>query len=239
MPSYQPKVPEGQHLGTSRKDGETIGHLFDDETGKLVGHATWVEVDDDGDDGYVPYEPEPDRPLTKEEIEAAAELAALIVGALIAATTWAAPRVARWWETKVRPGLRRLTKRRSVHDGADLQMAVEPKVFVVSADGVELEVAQSRVTMSAREWQARMEALLAAEAFSDEQRRILSQAQIVEDGRALGTGRLTPQEVAERIAKALAASPVAQTPEGLSMMMDAVERAQRPEDEPPALAATR
>jgi hypothetical protein len=45
---FDAEIPKGQHLGVSRDtDGAYRGHLFDDETGQLVGHVELIEVDED------------------------------------------------------------------------------------------------------------------------------------------------------------------------------------------------
>jgi hypothetical protein len=83
---YRPRVPEGQHLGKSREqvDG-VVGHLFSDGENKLEGHAVWekVEVPDHDDEHDYSTSYEPSRPLTKEEEELAAKMAALLVLAVI------------------------------------------------------------------------------------------------------------------------------------------------------------
>lgn len=43
---FEVDVPDGQHLGKVRDSGGTRGLLFDDKTGKLVGHAELREVRD-------------------------------------------------------------------------------------------------------------------------------------------------------------------------------------------------
>jgi hypothetical protein len=221
MPSYEPVVPQGQHLGTSHEvDGAVVGHLFDDETNKLQGHAAWREVDEpeydyssrDDDHDY-----EPPRQLTQEEIEQIAELAALIIVGIVKAVVVASPHVKRWWEERVIPTAKSVWKRISKPRGAKREAeptsraSVSRPTFVASPTGVEIAVAESKITMSSAEWQARFRAMLAAGAFQEKQRKILSSARIEDDSNVLESRetaeQLTPQQFADRIKLMLEANP--------------------------------
>ena len=65
---YEPIIPKGHHLGTSHEvDGAVKGHIFEDGTNALKGHADWIWVDDPEPSYSYSYTPEPPRQLTEEE----------------------------------------------------------------------------------------------------------------------------------------------------------------------------
>jgi hypothetical protein len=241
--SHRPVVPEGHHLGISHSiDGAVTGHIFEDGSNKLVGHASWVEVDD-GDVGYR-YEADPQpRRLTKEEIEFAELMAAIIVAGLIKAAEYAAPKVSRWWTEKAAPAMKATWARLSTRSAGDMAVgseatpSIEPAVFVASATGIEVAVAESAITMSREEWQQRFRAMLLSEAFSDEQRRILASARIEGDDQAVAAQstavELTAQQFTDLLASRLQANPYLLTERAATelMMLTAEVR--------PALAAVR
>ena len=223
---YQPIVPEGQHLGTSHKvDGAVTGHLFQDGTNELKGHAAWRWVDEPEQDYSPSYEyepsreptPEEPRKLTPEERELAEKIAEIIVAGAVRAVVAATPHVKRWWNEKAVPPVKSAWKRVSAQRKANNQAAaatsssVRPATFVASATSVELAVAEPKISMRTAEWEQRFRAMLAAGAFKEEQLRILSSARI-EDGDALletqsTMEQLTPQQFADRIKLMLEANP--------------------------------
>jgi hypothetical protein len=214
MPSYEPVVPKGQHLGTSHEvDGAVTGHLFDDETNKLQGHAAWREVDEPEDDYPIPKDEEPPRPLTQEEIERIAELAALIIFGIVKAVAVASPHIKRWWDEQVLPTAKSAWNRIAKPRSSNRQVAPDSRRagFIASPGGVEIAVAESKITMSSTEWQQRFRAMLAAGAFQENQRQILSSARIEDEGNVLdareSAEQLTPQQFADRIKMMLEANP--------------------------------
>lgn len=202
---YEPIVPDGCHLGTSHgPDGGVNGLLFENGTNRLIGHASWHWVDEDDADTASASE---QRPLTQGEQELAAAVAAVLVVALIAAM----PVVKRWWGRTAFPAMqatwRRLARRvRALRKQRRAQGQQSPS-DAIAADAV-AEVADSTITMSAAEWASRHAAMLAAGAFSDEQRRVLSMARIVEPDVARDQ-QLTASQFAERIQLKLQANPAA------------------------------
>lgn len=67
---FEPIVPEGHHLGASRTvDGAVTGHIFEDGTNELKGHAAWEWVDEPDEDRASSYESSSTRSLTPEEEE--------------------------------------------------------------------------------------------------------------------------------------------------------------------------
>jgi hypothetical protein len=216
---YEPIVPDGQHLGTSHDvDGAVTGHLFSDGDNKLQGHAAWREVEDPEDDSSSSYGYEPPRQLTQEEIDRAAELAALMILGIIKGVQWASPRVKRWWGTRAAPKLTSAWQKfrgrnKRAAETVDIgHVIASPATFVASSAGVEIAEAQSKIRMGSAEWERRFRAMLAAGAFRDEQRRILANAEIEDDERLLEAGssqkqELTPQQFAVRVQAMLEANP--------------------------------
>ncbi|MHA7287702.1 hypothetical protein ACX80I_15630 [Arthrobacter sp. MDT3-44] len=208
---YQPVVPEGQHLGTSHEvDGAVTGHLFDDVTNKLTGHAAWQWVDEPEDDYMPSYRPEPPpRELTPEERELIAQIIALVLIHTSRAAAAATPYVKRWWNEKALPPTKAAWKRVTAPRKADKPAPITSsssssrRVFVVSSNGVETAVPKTKISMKSTEWKQRFRAMLAAGAFRDEQLRILSNAWVDDDNGPLDEGattdELTPQQFADRV----------------------------------------
>jgi hypothetical protein len=198
-------------------DGAVTGHLFDDETNKLQGHAAWREVDEPEYDYSFHDDYEAPRQLTQEEMEQIAELATLIILGIMKAVEVASPHVKRWWNERVVPtaksGWNRIPKPRSAK--SEIASSSNPSesrpTFVTSTTGVEIAVAESKITMSSAEWEQRFRAMLAAGAFQENQRQILSNAQIEDDTDIWvsqeTTDQLTPQQFADRIKLMLEANP--------------------------------
>lgn len=218
MPTYEPVVPKGQHLGTSHEvDGAVTGHLFDDDTNKLQGHAAWREVDEPEYNYSSHNDYEPPRQLTQEEIDQAAELAALIILGIVKAVVVASPHVKRWWDQRVVLTVKSAWKRIPKPRNAKSQItpasnaSVSRPTFVASPTGVEIAVAESKITMSGSEWERRFRAMLSGGAFQENQRQILSNAQIEDDSNVMesqeSTEQLTPQQFADRIKLTLEANP--------------------------------
>lgn len=223
---YEPIVPEGQHLGTSRKvDGAVTGHLFEDGTNGLKGHAAWRWIDEPEPDYGPSYEYEPwreppsekPRELTPEERELANQIIAMIVVGTVRAAVAATPHVKRWWNEKAVPPVKsawkRVTAPRKANNkaAAATSSSVSRATFVASTTAVEVAVAESKISMGSAEWKQRFRAMLAAGAFKDEQLRILSSARIEDDDALLETQgtmeQLTPQQFADRIKLMLESNP--------------------------------
>lgn len=208
---YEPVVPGGLHLGTSRtRDGAVVGHLFDDNN-ELKGHATWEWVDEPETEYNPTSEVEPPRPLTQEELEAIAALASLVVIGILKTVEVTAPLVKRWWGETASPAVKSawnsLAKQRRRLAKPKTPKVVEQVVFVASAAGIEIEIEKiaPKVSMSRAEWGARFRAMLAAGEFKERQKQILANARIEEaDDEA---AELTPQQFAESIRAMLAANP--------------------------------
>lgn len=216
--SYEPIIPDGQHLGTSHEvDGAVTGHLFEDGSNKLRGHAAWRWVDPVTEECSSSYRGEPSRELTEEERELAAQLVGLLLIVTIRAVGAATPHVKRWWNERAVPAAAsawsRVTALRRANSGTVVAASsiVERAASTGSAVGAEVASVESQIAMSSAEWMERFFAMLVAGAFKEEQQRILSNARI-EDGEAASEARnmieqLTPRQLADRIRLMLEVDP--------------------------------
>jgi len=213
---YEPIVPEGQHLGTSRHvDGAATGHLFEDGTNRLIGHAAWRWVDEPAGGPGASYETSQPRELTPEEIELAAQLAGLILAAILRGAVIAAPHVRRWWVSAALPWGKKAWTRVS---GAARRLRgqqppagfVEEAMFVASSVGVVCARADE-IRMTSAEWERRFRSMLTAGAFAQEQMRVLSIARVDDRQTALeepsDSEVLTATQFVERVKLMLEANP--------------------------------
>ena len=212
----------------TKKEGGLHQNLFDSE-GNLKGSARFIPDEGQDDPELEPvfaYEPvyvydeayerrrEREREREREEY---AELVAKVVVLLFAVAT---PHAKRLWHEKARPAIeaRRARKaERKARKAARKALKAPAKYPIVLEavavdSGQELAVAEEvyRTDMSSAEAQARYLAALAARAFSDEQIKLVSNANIV-DGEALGElqrtlAELPPQQV-KGIIEAVEANP--------------------------------
>lgn len=97
------EVPDGTRLGFAQdSDGGMRGLLFDEETGKLVGHANLFEYDDYGDSND---DPPPER---DQDVDVIVEvISQVLTNLLIYSAERAAPHVQNWWNDRARPPSRR------------------------------------------------------------------------------------------------------------------------------------
>jgi hypothetical protein len=215
---YEPIVPDGQHLGSSHNvDGAVTGHLFEDGTNELKGHAAWQWVEEPEMDYSPSYQYEAARELTPEERELAEKLAALILVCILKGVEAAAPHVRRWWSEKAAPTMRSTWERITASGRSSGNVAVAPspaveETSVVILDaGAELVVAESSIKMSRAEWMHRFHAVVAASAFQEEQRRILVNAHVEDADEpvrgAEDLSELAPQQFAARVQWMLEANP--------------------------------
>jgi len=215
---YEPIVPEGQRLGTSRKvDGAVTGQLFEGGKSGISGNADWQWVDEPQPVYISSCEHERSHELTAEELEQAVQLAALILEGIVRAVGVAAPHLKRWWNAKSVPAMMSAWKRATRPRAANWRVAASTSssanraTIVASTAGVEVAVKDFEISMTSAEWVSRFRAMLAAGVFEEEQRRILSHARI-DDGYAVPVGHgtlepLTPQQFAHHIVLILAANP--------------------------------
>ena len=214
---YEPIIPNGQHLGTSHDiAGAATGHLFEDGTNKLVGHAAWRWVDEPEPDYEPSYRPEAPRQLTPEEIELAVKLAGMIVAGIIRGAVVATPHIKRWWSSTAVPigksAWQAVTFRRKKRQlPGTTSSFVEEAMFVASSRGVEVAPANGEIRMSSAEWESRFRSMLYAGAFAQEQMRVLSIARVDEHQVALEapsvTETLTSEQFIERVRIMIEANP--------------------------------
>jgi hypothetical protein len=99
--------------------------------------------------------------------------------------------------------------------------------FVASPTGVELAVAKLKIKMSSAEWQQRFQAMLAAGAFQDEQRRILANARVDDDAISIEATTaekdLTTQEISGRVQAMLEANPALLTQDTLAELTRVIQ----------------
>ena len=253
--SFQPVIPEGAHLGNSQDNPDAYsGLLFDDESGKLIGHASWVWTDDDDDDdfsyaggsGYSPYGPgsaagqDSDvRPLTEEEMEIALQFVTLVAVAVAEASIRLAPHVKRFWISTVKPTAIRVwiklksiaRPRPAIEVDDEFEALVDDPLEDSSSSPrtTEIIVFEEPFTISESEWQIRYDAMIAAARFSEEQRRILASAKIVsdkpKDTLLRGQKSLTPREFAQRVLPTIVANPDLLKPETLQLLAASTDSA--------------
>ncbi len=199
-----------------KKEGGLHQNLFDNE-GNLKGSARFIP--DGGSEPEPPivtetvYIPVEQRRRTKEEEEleqAIADLVSHLIGRGIAK---AKPLVDQWWRETARPAIdaqrEKMLERRSRRRAQKNLAIVEGTVVEPSQDLAEAsEVA--RPNMSSAEAQARYLAALAARAYSDEQMRLVTSANIV-DGEGLAELKRSlaelPSDQVKSLLEAMATNP--------------------------------
>ncbi|RFA10733.1 hypothetical protein B7R54_17115 [Subtercola boreus] len=190
--TYRVRVPKGAYLAESKDTaGNKRALLFDIETGKLLGPPELFQDARAGDhDEYVyEYLSQPEQePMTAEERE---QMIADVLALLVALTKLAVfihekamPRVRRWWVETVRPALQRRQLRKLARSAelpvpseaqaatsylADLSKKAPEEFSRVIDEAFD----QYRASMSPEEASQRRLAVIAAEAFIDEQKQIL------------------------------------------------------------------
>lgn len=166
MGRWEPEIPEGYRLGKARDGSDAfVGHLFD-SAGRLVGHARWRWVEDQGSS----REPRPGGPgsgasasggshhMADEAAEEWAELLALAGVALVDMTIkHVAPRVVRWAKSTAVPRLRqmwsRLTRQERIEAVRHLQRAAagSPTFFRRQVDALIKEMKKHPENARARD----------------------------------------------------------------------------------------
>lgn len=196
-----------------KREGGLHQNLFDSE-GNLKGSARFIPDERQDDSDLEPFFVERTVYLHDKEYEREREdFAELVANVVVLLVAVAAPHARRLWHERARPAIKarraRTAERRALKEAAKQPSVLEAKVV---DSGQELAVAEEvyRTDMSSAEAQARYLAALAARAFSDEQMKLVSNANIV-DGEALGElqrtlAELPPQQV-RAIIEAVEANP--------------------------------
>jgi len=174
-----------------KKEGGLHQNLFDSE-GNLKGSARFIP--DDGSEPeplvvtetvYVPVE---QRRRTREEEELQQAIADLVSHLIDRGIAKAKPLAEQWWRETARPAIdaqraKMLERRRSRRKAQKKAPVIEGTVVKPSQELTEASE-EDRPNMSSAEAQARYLAALAARAYSDEQMRLVTSANIV-DGEGL------------------------------------------------------
>lgn len=155
------------------------------------------------------------RELTPEEIEAAAQLAGLILAGIVIGIEAAAPHVRRWWSSSVVPWGKTVRARVSAavkkfRKEKPQAGFVEEAMFVASSTGVVL-ARPDEIRMTSAEWERRFRSMLVADAFAQEQMRVLSIARVNDRQTVLQEPSesevLTATQFVERVKLMLEANP--------------------------------
>ncbi|MEI2621682.1 MAG: hypothetical protein V9G09_13205 [Candidatus Nanopelagicales bacterium] len=189
-----------------KREGGLHQNLFDSE-GNLRGSARFVPVEDEPEPIVVTetvFVPVETRWSSEEEDELEEAIAELLAALVLLGMASLKPRVQRYWNETAKPALdarmtrvrSRLERRRSRRSSAasDEQVAVHSEAL-----------AERRPTMSRAEAQARYLAALAAHAFSDEQLRLVTQAEIVDGTDLAGLERSISELPAHQVRELLGA----------------------------------
>lgn len=222
-----------------KKEGGLHQNLFDDE-GKLKGSARFVPSDIDPSEPWVVtetvYVPVEERRKSKEQEELEKEIAELLTVLVIVGIEKARPHVEYWWRESVRPfvsrqwsKVRRGNTSPSEIDTSTLEAAAAEPAAGPSTDLLRDD--QRRPMMSSAEAQARMLAAIAAQAFSDEQRRLVNSAEII-DQEGTETVRAAiakmPPELLAELVKKMVTNPSLFQEESLAELASVLSRSTNP-----------
>ncbi|QEA29501.1 hypothetical protein FGL91_13615 [Microbacterium sp. CBA3102] len=200
-----------------KKEGGLHQNLFDDE-GKLKGSARFVPSDIDPSEPLVVtekvYVPVEERRKSKEQEELEKAIADLLTVLLLVGIEKAKPHVEQWWQESFRPFVgRQWRKVRRAKPPASAIDTVAPDVIeepeaAATSDLVHDDLVRQK--MSSAEAQARMLAAIAAQAFSDEQMRLVNNAEIVDEGNIESVREAIaqmPPEIVAELVKRMVTSP--------------------------------
>ena len=199
-----------------KKEGGLHQNLFDSE-GTLKGSARFIP--DDGSEPeplvvtetvYVPVE---QRRRTREEEELERAIAELVSHLIERGIAKAKPLAEQWWRESARPTIEaqraKMLERRSRRKAQKKAPVIEGTVVEPSQELTETSE-EDRPNMSSAEAQARYLAALAARAYSDEQMRLVTSANIV-DGEGLAELKRSlaelPSDQVKTLLEAMATNP--------------------------------
>lgn len=169
-----------------KKEGGWSQNLFD-EDGRLKANARFVPTDEDFEfsSGYVTdtmYISSGERQLREEDKELARLLALAVSNLIAIGIERAKPHVKRWWNETAWPSIKetasKISRPRPRLKAAEV--LAEAKKDTVSSDQVVEVPDEERMEMSPAEAQARLIAAAAARAYSDQQMRLVTNANIVD-----------------------------------------------------------
>jgi len=211
-----------------KREGGLHQNLFDSE-GNLKGNARFIPDDEHASEPLVitetVYVPAEHRRRSQEQEEFERAIARIAVHFVSIGITKAKPFAEQWWRERARPALdaRRVKRheRRSIRNAQKMSHADEASQDIAEAPE------QDRPSMSSAEAQARYLAALAARAYSDEQMRLIANANAV-DGQGMeklmqALAELPPAQVKSLIA-AMATNPSLLSEETLAELASVLGR---------------
>lgn len=213
---------DGSHLSRSHKTPGDYSPLTRDDGTNELGHVTLRPVAEDDADSppiviYLDDDASAAQATESDEFDEAIASLALLAAGLALVT--AAPYVKRWWDNTAFPALRsakdatwrvlaRAPSGETGSEGAELSAPIDA---AASSRDVESAIGSPGISMTMTEWQERFRLMLQAEAFRDEQWKLLATARVEDDDdlpvlqRAMA--QLSPQHVAERIRSMIESNP--------------------------------
>lgn len=166
---YEPIIPKGQHLGTSRDVADAVtGHLFDGSN-HLVGQAAWRHVD----------EPTESEDEARTSVNGATPMLWTAVGVSVGVV---GTLIAVRYRSQLKRAWSRLSRTTQPELSAEAETEAESAFAGITvadfSNEVQTAVEDFATVMDSEEAQARLAAILAAGAFIAEQMRMLSNARI-------------------------------------------------------------
>lgn len=194
-----------------KKEGGLHQNLFD-EDGKLKGSARFIPSDEDFSDPLVVtekvYVPVEERRKSKEQQELEDTIAELTTALILKGITKAKPHVQHWWRESFQPFVKRQWSSLRRNEPS-VKSSVAVPVEEIGQESVQESSSAfalqdvERPRMSSAEAQARMLAAIAAQAFSDEQMRLVNSSEIVDeddvDSVREAISKMPPEIVAELV----------------------------------------
>ncbi|AGN18562.1 hypothetical protein J433_00610 [Corynebacterium glutamicum MT] len=194
-----------------KKEGGLHQNLFD-EDGKLKGSARFIPSDEDFSDPLVVtekvYVPVEERRKSKEQQELEDTIAELTTALILNGITKAKPHVQHWWRESFQPFVKRQWSSLRRNEPS-VKSSVAVPVEEIGQESVQESSSAfalqdvERPRMSSAEAQARMLAAIAAQAFSDEQMRLVNSSEIVDeddvDSVREAISKMPPEIVAELV----------------------------------------
>lgn len=218
-----------------KKEGGLHQNLFDDD-GKLNGSARFIPSDEDLSDPLVVtekvYVPVEERRKSKEQEELEDAIAELITVLILVGIEKAKPHVQHWWRESFKPFVKRQWTRLRSDKVSAKSLVSAPALEKGQATTQEPSKALAlpdveRQRMSSAEAQARMLAAIAAQAFADEQMRLVNSAEIVDEDDADSVreaiAKLPPEIVAELV-KRMVTNPTLFEEESLAELASVLAR---------------
>lgn len=217
-----------------KKEGGLHQNLFDSE-GNLKGSARFIPDDERDREPLVVtetvYIPVEQRRRSREQEEFDEAIAALVSHLIDRGIARAKPVAEQWWRETVRPAIdsrrAKLSERRARRQAHKNGTIVAGEVVEPAQDVVPAPQEENRPNMSSAEAQARYLAALAARAYSDEQMRLVTNANIVDAADIAELKRSLaelPAEQVKGLLEAMATNPSLLTEETLAELASLLGR---------------